>query len=193
MIRVRPQPEPADFDRQVRQPGRAAQAQGRLPTLWQGQCLRDLNHAYSGICAYLGVFIHPGTATPTVDHYHPKSAFPALAYEWSNYRLASARVNGHKRDFQDVLDPFTVEDGWFTLEVFTFEVQPAPNLDPTRRQQVQATIHRLKLNCAEFKTARAHGFDAWHLGHISWALLEAAYPFVARELRRQGLSPQSEG
>ena len=50
-----------------------------------------------------------------VDHFYPKSVRPDMAYEWSNFRLASLKLNCRKREFQDVLDPFTIEPGWFCL------------------------------------------------------------------------------
>ena len=52
----------------------------------------------------------------TVDHYLSCANHRALAYEWTNYRFTSARMNSIKRTEDDrVLDPFEVGDDWFEI------------------------------------------------------------------------------
>lgn len=186
MIRVEPQPEPPDFDRKVRQPGRRALAEGRKTTYWR-ECIEQLFQAYGGVCAYLAIRIPRGTGAPTVDHFAPRIRRRELTYEWSNFRLVCSLMNSRKHVFEDVLDPFEIEDGWFTLEPSSLEVLPNPKLDPSLGQAVQQTIDRLKLNDPECLAARAEHYDDYLQGDISFDRLRRWSPFVAKELIRQGL------
>ncbi len=191
MIRVQPQPEPDDFDARVRQPGlRDLKSRpGEFPNHWR-HCSKQLWEAYNGICAYLCVHIPPGTGARSVDHHAPKKSNPDLAYEWSNYRLVCSLMNARKREFEDVLDPFTIEDGWFILDLSGLQVLPNPGLDEATRQSVQATIDRLKLNDKECRDARANYYDDFATSRLPFDLLEEKSPFVAMELRRQGQVPR---
>lgn len=187
MIPVQPRPEPDDFDAKVRQPGLQALARGvaKPPDLWT-LCSLQLWDSYKGICSYLCVLIPRGMVR-TVDHFLAKSKRRDLIYEWSNYRLASSLMNSRKREFEDVLDPFEVEDGWFVLELSFLQILPNPDLDPATRTRVQATIDRLKLNDTECRAARATYYEPWVRGWLSFEQLAEWSPFVARELRRQGV------
>jgi hypothetical protein len=189
LIRIVPQPEPPDFDRRVRQPGLRALAKdpARFRPFWN-RCAHQLWDAYQGICAYLCIYIPRGTGARSVDHLAPKSRHPSSAYEWSNYRLVSSLMNSRKREFEDVLDPFEIENGWFILEPSFLQILPNPDLDETRRGQVQATIDRLKLNDEECLEARAGFYREYIAGHMKFALLAKWSPFVAAELKRQGLA-----
>lgn len=187
MIRVHPQPEPADFDERVRQPG--LRALDRDPESFQNywrHCAVQLWEAYKGVCAYLCIIIPRGTGARSVDHLAPKSSHPALAYEWSNYRLVCALMNSRKRDFEDVLDPFEILDGWFILELSFLQLLPNPDLDTPTRESVEATIDRLKLNDDECRRARAMYYDAYLAGDLSFNRLLEWSPFVAMEIQRQG-------
>lgn len=188
MIRVALQPEPDDFDERVRQPGVSALAEnpGTFPTYWS-RCAEQLWSSYKGICSYVCVIIPRVTGARSVDHLFPKSKNPDLAYEWSSYRLACSLMNSRKRDFEDVLDPFEIEDGWFVLELSFLQVLPAPDLDEENRSRIQATIDRLKLNDKDCISARAMYYDAYIAGGLTFEYLEQWSPFVARELVRQGL------
>ncbi len=188
MIRVEPQPEPPDFEDRVRQPGLQALAENptSMPPYWR-RCLGDLYVAYSGICAYACIYIDRVTGGRTVDHFVAKSSDPTVAYEWSNYRLACSLVNSRKGAFDDVLDPFEIADGWFVLEFSFLQIYPCPDLDRALQQKVQETIDRLRLGDKEFLDARAAYYDDYIGGHIDLAYLELKCPFVAKEVRRQGL------
>lgn len=187
MIRADLQSEPPEFDEAVRQPGAKVLAGNAvdLPSLWT-RCLPDLQAAYQGICAYLGVLIGDGTGAPTVDHFLPKSSHRSLAYEWANYRLACSRMNSRKNAYQDVLDPFAIEDGWFNLNLSNMAIYPNPSLDTKIKADVQGTIDRLKLDDRICRRARLQYYDAYANRGISFEYLEKWSPFVARELRRQG-------
>lgn len=188
MIPVAPQPEPPHFDSQVRRPGTAALARGErpLPPHWR-LCLDDLHRAYSGICAYAAIFIPPVTGARSVDHFAPKSLSPELAYEWSNYRLTCTMMNARKREFQDVLDPFTILPDCFQLQMTTLEMFPGDWLPADLASSAKRTIFRLKLNAPDCLEARASYYDEYRAGTFGFDFLRRKSPFVAREVERQGL------
>src|SRR5882724_1219801 len=123
MIRVIAANEPAIFDAAVRVPGQEylaslasiEDARTNDHPYWR-RTLRELHTSYGGICAFTCHWIPYDVGNDTVEHFIPKSVYPSLAYEWSNYRLVCGRLNGRKRDSQDVVDPFDVVPGMFCLE-----------------------------------------------------------------------------
>lgn len=104
MIPVVLQPEPADFDEKVRQPGlRWLTANGinpdnpppratALPNYWN-RSNRQLWEAYSGMCAYLAIFFEWVTGASSTDHFIAKSRHAGNAYEWNNFRLSCLGAN----------------------------------------------------------------------------------------------------
>lgn len=203
MMRVTLAPEPPDFDAKVRQPGKAeirkAKAALRrgarieLARHWR-KCMPELYEAFHGICAYVCVRVDPLTGASSVDHCYAKSSNLELAYEWTNYRFASARMNGRKGAGEDVLDPVDIGDDWFQLECFEFQVHPNPRLAPRVRQSIQSTIDRLGLNDSLCVARRRVAYERFteDMEHypVARALerLEEDCPFVARELVRRGLA-----
>ncbi len=213
MIRVTPVPEPANFDARVRQPGlraiaelvgeppaagrrgprRARVAERReelrpkdFPAYWT-EALDDLLVAYRRLCAYLALYIEPGTGDASVDHFVPKSSAWHLVYEWSNYRLACGLMNSRKGTDGELLDPFEIADDWFGLDLVGLQVTAREELDAATACRVNATIDRLRLNDEECRGAREAYLTAYHSGVIRLTYLERRAPFVASELRRQGL------
>ncbi|MDP2504948.1 hypothetical protein [Oceanobacter sp. 3_MG-2023] len=198
MLHVPPQPEPADFDVNVRQKGLAyLDKQGfaldqplppkaKIEAYWTS-CLDDLFDQYSSTCAYLAVHIERITATGSVDHFAPKSQLPAQAYEWSNYRLVCSRMNSRKREFQDVLDPFLIENGYFQLELVSGRIFPNPDLGAATRKRVIDTIARLGLDDAGCRSLRAEHFGYYLSEDITASFLKKMSPFVWYEANRQGL------
>jgi hypothetical protein len=186
MIKVYLQPEPERFDELVRQPGLKAIAEDKeeLPSCWR-EMLPQLWDAYDGICAYVGIYIHPVTGGRSTEHFVAKSKDRDKAYEWSNYRLACRLMNARKRDFTDVLDPFEIETGWFILEFVFMQVLPNPDVSSDIQQRVQKTIDRLKLNDEDCLAARRKDYDDFLKGDISFAFLKKHSPFVAIEHSRQ--------
>lgn len=209
MIHVEMAPEPKRFDENVRQPGLLAIAElvgekprrssGRrfkkravrredisssdFPPYWT-ECLTDLMKGYREICSYSCFRIHPVTGAKSVDHMVAKSRKWNRVYEWDNYRLACTRLNSRKNDFEDVLDPFDVEDGWFHLELVGFTVFPNRRLKKSLQIEIGNTIERLGLN--DFRAAREHDAERYWSKEISLVTLRTESPFVANELNRQG-------
>ncbi|HEX8494335.1 MAG TPA: hypothetical protein VF658_15910 [Pyrinomonadaceae bacterium] len=195
MIFVQEQPEPADFSTKVRMPGQnfltkiphPTSAQYKKKRFWK-ECLADLYMVYNGICAYSAQWIPPHISKGSVDHYIPKHFAPELAYEWSNYRLCTERMNNNKDDFMDVMDPFRVQNGWFTINFTTFFIEPEDSLPDHLKAAVEDTITRLKLNEDDpLVQDRANLIQMYSDNDVSFEFLEKRYPFIASELDRQGL------
>lgn len=198
MIHVTPQPEPEDFDRTVRQKGltwlqnNGIDLNSPLPvgtkiySYWT-KCLHSLYTAYGGYCAYLAIFLDKSTGSCTVEHFVPKSQRPDLAYEWSNYRLSCRQINSRKLNFNDVLDPFEVEDGWFQLELVSGHIFPNPHLSDNLIKRVKNTIDRLGLDNSDNKEMRAMRYLYYCKGLVTDEYLKLDSPFVWMEAKRQGL------
>ena len=194
MIRVVLQPEPASFDKKVRQPGLKALDRfnkgkiKKLPSIWR-KCIDDLWQAYNGTCAYLCVYIFRAAGANTVEHFSAKSSDRNSAYEWKNYRLVCATLNGWKSAYDDVLDPCKVRDGWFELDFSSGEplVVPGSGLNASRLAAVKKTIKRLRLNDSKCISDRKTYYDEYKAGETTYRHLERYCPFVAREVKRLGL------
>jgi hypothetical protein len=194
LIPIQAQPEPLDFSRKVREPGKAFLKIVPHPTTtewknreyWQ-RALPDLYRAYGGICAYSAEWVPYTTGNPTVDHFIPKFVEPELAYEWSNYRLASSRFNSRKGSHQDILDPFTLEADWFILDFPSLQVKPNPKLSDSQANLVMATRKRLGLNDDLCVQSRLRWIQTFCNGDIDFAYLKRNAPFIAYELERQNL------
>ena len=191
MIPVKEQPEPADFDARVRQPGlqflNKAHGSGnvpRLPNFWQ-RIKNELHGAYGGICAYSCIYL---VGTGSVDHFLPKKANPWLAYEWRNYRLSSDRVNSRKGEQTGILDPFEIRSQWFELVFPACLVVPGKKLPASRIPAAERTIELLKLNDDDgLVQERCDVVVYLRDGLVQLGFLERRYPFIAYELKRQDL------
>jgi len=193
LIKVDPMPEYPGFDIQVRQPGIAFLAitlnpsseQFRKKNFWS-RALRELHAAYSGICAYTCVYL-PDYGS--VDHYTPKTVDPRLAYEWSNFRLCSGRVNSNKGNSTEVLDPFLVENGWFRLDLPSCLIKATPGLPPDIKAKVNSSINALRLNSDDtYVQERCAILIDLARGDITFNFLSRRYPFLAMEVERQGVA-----
>lgn len=206
MIPVMPQPEPPSFDADVRQKGKKWLSKKKAPLTgtkpkpkpkpkalalepyWRA-CLPDLRKSYKGICAYLAVYLEEATGGESVDHFVPKSHDLSLAYEWSNYRFSSVRVNGRKGDATDILDPFHLPADLFHLEMVSGKIFVNPSCtDQSLRGRAEQTILRLGLDEEESRRMRTQYFDDYISKEITLTYLERRSPFVFAEILRQGLT-----
>lgn len=206
MIRIHPEPEPGDFDRLVRSRGKRFLDKHPSPSSKQlaqhnywVDILPLLRLAYNSICAYTCHWVPPDTGWNTIDHFRPKDRYPKLAYEWANYRYVCGLANARKGTNQDVLDPFKIEDGWFTIDFPTLLVRPSHTLPLARRKRVLATIDRLKLNdeptcvTARQNWLREYCWLARKADERSaFEYLTSHAPFLATELDRQQLRASGE-
>ncbi len=195
MIHVQEKLEPADFDIKVRIPGKTYLRSNPTPTnkqfknhrYWK-EALNDLYDAYDGICAYSSSWIAPTQSQPTVEHYLPKDTAPQSAYDWSNYRLCSPKMNGYKDNFEDVVDPFHIKNGWFIIDFSTFLITSSDELPEYTKKAIDDTINRLKLNDDDsLVQSRANIIRDYAKGDFTFDYLKRKYPFLGFELERQNL------
>lgn len=180
--RTRPGPKRAVYPSRDDIPPRA------FPTLWTA-ALPDLRKRYHNVCAYLALYLHkPGKAT--VDHFVPKSSDWSKVYDWDNYRLCDPVVNGTKGNRPVRLDPFTIGPGLFALEFVEFQVVAGPKARGAVIAEVEDAITTLGLNlrgCCEAREEYVVDYLEGPPEGIALARLERRAPFIAQELRRQGL------
>lgn len=200
LIPVALAPEPGDFNTKVREPGVAFLQSNPTPTgrAWRGHeywrgVIGDLLDAYKNICSYSGSWTkrsRPGGSTAiedsSVDHFVPRSKSPSQAYEWDNFRLSRARLNNRKSNHDDVLDPFVLPSGWFTIDFRSFLVVPNRELPDPSKADVQATIDRLELNSDDdYVLERFSVVRGYCLGIVTPDILDARWPFIASEMHAQ--------
>ena len=186
MIFVQEQPEPVQFDERVRIPGPLTCSKfpiqrrrngGRDPIgieFWESYTMRMMEYVHTRATGSL-----QSTGADTVDHFVPKSVRPTLAYEWSNYRLVCARMNGRKGDKQDVLDPFSLREYTFALGFPSLLVLPSKDCSDELASQVEKTVERLRLNeelCIKARWIYVRDYcKSW----ISFDFLAQQAPFIS--------------
>lgn len=155
------------------------------------ECLPDLRTAYRHICAYCCLWL---TMDSSVDHYLPKSLYPNDAYEWNNYRLAHPKINGYKGDKTGLLDPFTIQPDSFILDFANCHVNANPAKSKATQDAVTHTIRELRLNFDDsLVQTRFKILQSYSKGQIDMGFLEGFYPFIAAELKRQGVQDSIKG
>ncbi len=193
---VEMQAEPEHFYEKVQKLGEKFLAQNPHPKgkrAWRGKeywrrIIPDLYDAYEGICAYTCHWTPYDTGWKTVEHFKPISKYPQYAYRWDNYRFVCGSLNGRKRDAEEILDPFTLKEGMFTLHFPTLQLTPSDNLPEYERRLVYKTIHSsLKLNDATCIKGRRDWLVPYLRGEYSLSYLGRKAPFLAFELKRQQL------
>ena len=192
MIRVRSEREYPGFNAEVRLRGRGFLARCPNPnarqfsrhSYWKA-AIDELYAAYSGLCAYTSRHL---VLTGSIDHFRPKSKYPNLAYEWSNYRLCRQLLNSRKGDSEDVIDPFRVQNGWFTLDMPSCLIKPGAGISRKTQVAVNKTIATLGLNNDERLVGeRCQCLVDLADGMITLDYVERYYPFVAFEVKRQSV------
>jgi len=189
VIPVSRKAEPVNFDADVRRPGLNYLASTTSPNFkrnrYWSNAATELNYAYNKICAYSCFYLaSPGS----VDHFLPKVKHPQLAYEWNNYRLAHPRVNSRKGDSEEIIDPFVVQDGWFTIDFPSCLVMAGAGLPDLITGQINKTISILGLNDDDFLVQeRCDIMMSFAEGELALTFLQRRWPFLAAEIVRQGI------
>ena len=109
----------------------------------------DLVEVFGGLCGYCETF-----AVGEVDHFRPKSGFPDLVYEWSNWVLACHDCNqakGDKWPSGGYVDPCARSrparpENFFDFDTLTGEILPKQGLSLGRSDKAQRMIDNLHLN-----------------------------------------------
>jgi hypothetical protein len=179
-------PEPPAFDREVRQKGEDWLAKNpdkkRPRDLWS-PFRKHLADGFQNLCGYSAMFEPIGT----VDHYISCHQDRTKAYDWANYRFASAWINSSKRTNDQILDPFEVGDEWFEVELLTFSLVPQIEKIPSSEiDKVKQTQRRL--NNEVIVRQRREWYRTYADGEISLDGLEKKAPLVARAIRKRAIS-----
>ncbi|MGK7905311.1 MAG: hypothetical protein AB4352_28670 [Hormoscilla sp.] len=187
MMKFTPPPEPPEFDSKVRQPGnnwlaKNPQLQKRPRDYWSA-FKSDLADGFGNLCGYSVMYEPVGT----VDHYLSCDNYRHLAYEWSNYRYASAWVNSSKGNIDDrVLDPFEVGDDWFEIILPSLELVLTDKIPAEARRRAEFTLTRLRLRDDErVLRQRQQWYQLYLDGDITLSGLAKKAPLIARAVNKQ--------
>lgn len=104
-------------------------------------------------------------------------------------------MNARKRDYDTVLDPFTLAPDTFRLELITGRIHPNKSLPSSQQQAAAATIKRLGLDDAGNRKMRVRRFQDYLmlksdsvLGAMApEAILKRDCPLIWFEAKRQHL------
>ena len=111
--------------------------------------LSEIHGVFYGLCAYC-----EKRTRGTVDHFQPKSKFPELVYEWSNWVMACYECNqakGDKWPDNGYVDPCSKDhlerpEMIFDFDTTTGHLRPKENISSQQRDKAWQTINDLKLN-----------------------------------------------
>ncbi|NTU42664.1 MAG: hypothetical protein HGA78_06355 [Nitrospirales bacterium] len=187
MIHVSPVKEPETFDKEVRKPGKkwlkANPGAVRPKPLWNS-FIEPLESGFHSLCGYAAMLDPTGG---TVDHFLSYKNRPDLAYEWSNYRFASAPLNASKKTADDtVLDPYEVGEGWFEILLPSLQMCMTDAVPESYRAKVEYTLRRLNLRDGErIIRWRRRWYQMYQSGQLSLEGLCQVAPLLAEAVTRQ--------
>ena len=187
MIPVAKVKKPNDFDVKVKVPGDQwlqDNAKATRPkALWMPYT-KTLADGFVGLCGYAAMFDATGG---TVDHYLSFKKHPKKAYDWSNYRFASATLNSSKRNADDtVLDPYEVKAGWFEIELPSLQMRVTAAVPAAFRAKAEFTLKRLGLRDGERVIRWRQSWYALFLsGDLTLEGLRKMAPLIAQAVDRQ--------
>ncbi len=104
-----------------------------------------------------------GGRSPTVDHFRPRSHFPQLVYEWSNWVFSCQRCNVEcKKDRwpdSGLVDPCAVNiaerpEQYFDYDADTGQIVPRIGLPEAAKRKASKTIRVLRLNRSDVTNFR---------------------------------------
>ncbi len=186
MIRFEPQPPPRGFAERVAQRGAAwlaANEAGRLPAYWQ-ELRHELADAFNSLCAYGAMYEPVGT----VDHFVSVDEDRAKAYDWSNYRFASAWLNSSKQALRStqLLDPFVVQDDWFEVQLPSLQLGLTEHVPVEWRERAQFMLDRMHLAHDErILRQRREWFRMYQEHGITLHELAKKAPLIARAIAKR--------
>lgn len=187
--------EPERFDVQCRQKGaewlkkhpKASRRPGQRPKDYWSPFKAQLATAFGERCAYGAMYEPVGT----VDHFVPIDADETLAYDWGNFRFASAWINSSKRKSTKVLDPLRVRAGWFEILLPSLQLVPVKEAIPEHLRELAAqTLERLHLRDDErVLRQRRIWYRLYQEGKLNMAGLREVAPLIAAAVEKQNAIP----
>ena len=188
MIPVAKVKKPRGFDAKVKTPGDVWLASNptalRPPAMW-APYTSTLSEGFANLCGYAAM--HDPTGG-TVDHFLSFKHHRHLAYEWTNYRFASAPLNSSKRAADDsVLDPYEIGAGWFEIILPSLQMRLTNAVPPAMRAKAAFTLMRLKLRDGErIIRWRQSWYRMYTDGQLTLDGLRAVAPVLAAAVEAQG-------
>lgn len=186
MIRVKPVPEPGDFQARCGRPGREwlrAHPGAVRPRAYWSPFKSALAAGFAHLCGYSAMYCPVGS----VDHYLSWRQHPERAYDWGNYRFAEEWVNKSKQDAdQKVLDPFEVRDGWFEILLPSLQLVLTDAVPANKRGRAEYTLSRLHLRDDERVIRQRRAWMQMYLaGKLTLEGLAQVAPLLAAAVRKQ--------
>lgn len=190
-------PTVAGYDRQFT-PGwveHYRQNRGQAPTdsFWR-EYRASLGERSGDECWYCGRQCNAsvGDKVPTVDHFRPRSKFPELTYQWSNWVFSCQRCNESKGDRwpetglgndtgYGYVDPGAADPAERPEQCFDYDarnglIEPRENLSERDNRKATDTIRDLRLNDYDLR------FDRWDAAQeVEAALLAGLSSLPAAE------------
>lgn len=145
-----------------------------------------LADGFRDLCAYSAMYEPVGT----VDHFIPVDDDETLAYEWGNYRFASAWINSSKQKERAVLDPLTVQDGWFEVLLPSLQLVVTDQVPVHLRELAEKTLIRLHLRDDErVLRQRRRWYRLFDQGKLDLDGLRENAPLIAAAVEKQKAAP----
>jgi hypothetical protein len=147
----------------------------------------ELYAAFEGRCGYAAMYIPPPAQ---VDHFRDKVTWPALAYEWSNYRAAAPYLN-NKKSGRTVLDPFEIRGEWFEVLWPSLQLAVTAAVPRAKRDLAEYTIRALGLRDSEWMIRwRQSMVEAFLERRATLDDLRLRAPLLAAMVERHRISPE---
>ena len=190
MMRFERVPEPPQFREKAQKPGLKwleEHPTADRPRDYWTPFRPALADGFRQLCGYSVMHVPDGT----VDHYISCRGDKDLAYEWSNYRYASAWINSSKQNADEkVLDPFEVDDDWFEIHLPSLQLVTTDQIPEDQQQRATYTLERLHLRDDE-RVIRQRG--EWYRMYcdkeLNLAGLRKKAPLIARAIERKQEAP----
>ena len=175
--------------------------EGLKPSDKAWQRFRDiLGQRFSHLCGYC-----EEECRGEVDHFRPKTTFPRLVYEWSNWVFACNSCNNYKREKwppRGYVNPCLKNpspESRFVFDTSTGEIRPRKKLSKAEFTRAIQTIDDLRLDAlyhlkkrkrwlyAVRIALRSHGLSQQERDQIvsTWTAPQTAHSSFTRELMRE--------
>lgn len=193
MIPVAKVRKPRGFDAQVKTPGDAwlaANPKAKRPKALWAPYTPDLSAGFGGLCGYAAMYDPTGG---TVDHFLSFKHHRRLAYDWGNYRFASATMNATKQNADAaVLDPYQVGDGWFEIVLPSLQMRVSASVPAAMKAKAEHTLQRLKLRDGERVIRwRQSWYSLYCSGNLTLDGLRQVAPLLASAVAAAALSSRN--
>ena len=182
-------PEPPDFRSCARDPGNAwleNHPDAKRPRDFWSPFKGDLATGFGDLCAFSALYEPVGT----VDHFVSWNEDRSKAYEWDNYRFSSGWINSSKQNVHSskLLDPLTVEDGWFEIILPSLQLRVTGSIPRELRERAEFTLKRLHLvHGVGVIRQRSEWYRMYRCGELNLTGLRKKAPLIADAVVKAGL------